>query len=333
MRIVVAHSRLNSLGGGERCVLELAQGLSARHDVVIWAGAYDAAATYPELAAFPRVDVPPHGWLTWSPRTADAVVTNSFGAHLLALRYPRAVCYIHTLRSEYLRHAGRPDLFARRTIDAVAIGRARSVATNSMYTSNRAGERYHRHVEVIPPGVDSTFLELPLRTGAYGLYVGRLAPEKGVERLLRWSAPLDLELRLAGAGDASYVDYLRTLAGPRVRFLGGLTGQALLDAYRQARFVVFLPHEEEFGLAVLEAKAAGKPVVASPEGGLPELVRPDETGYLVSDADQYRAVTRRLIADDALCLRLGERGREQARAYTWDRFTRGIERLCQGKSA
>lgn len=333
MRIVVAHSRLNSLGGGERCVLELARGLSARHDVIIWAGAYDAAATYPELAAFPRVDVPAHGWLTWSPRTGDAVVTNSFGAHLLALRHPRTTCYIHTLRSEYLRHAGRPDLLARRALDAAAIHGARAVATNSTYTAARAGERYHRRIEVVPPGVDSAFFELPLSAGAYVLYAGRLAPEKGVERLLRWSAPLDLDLRIAGAGNADYVDYLRTLAGPRVRFLGGLTGQALLDAYRQARFVVFLPHEEEFGLTVLEAKAAGKPVVAAPEGGLPELVRPNETGYLVSDADQYRAATRRLIADDALCLRLGARAREQARAYTWDRFSRGIERLCLGVRA
>ncbi len=333
MRIVVAHSRLNSLGGGERCVLELAKGLSVRHEVVLWAGAYDAPATYPELSGFPRVDVPVRGWLTWTPHSADAVVTNSFAANLLALRHPRTLCYLHTLRSEYLRRGGRLDLLARRGLDVVAVRRAYAVATNSDYTATRASERYHRSIEVVAPGVDSAFFKLPVHAGEYALYVGRIAPEKGVERLLRWSAPLDMDLWIVGDGKPEYVAVLRSLAGPRVRFLGGLTGQALLDAYCQARMVVFLPYEEEFGLAALEAMAAGKPVIASREGGLLELVNQYETGIFVTNQDDYHHAVNQLISDDTLCLRLGALAREQASAYTWDRFTRGIERLCLGERA
>lgn len=332
MRIIVAHSRLNSLGGGERCVLELLRGLSPRHEVLLWAGAYAASRTYPELAAFPRVDVPPHGWLTWKLPRADAVITNSFGAHLLALRHPRAVCYLHTLRSIYLRRAGRPDLLARRTLDAAAVRRAFAVATNSAYTATRARQKYRRHVNVIPPGVSEDYFALPAGAGTYALYVGRLAPEKGVERLLRWSTALDVELRLVGEGPAEYVAHLRSLASPHVRFLGGLTGKALLDTYRQARCVVLLPYEEEFGLTALEAMAAAKPVIATREGGLAELVDGDgdgdTTGMFVRDADEYRTAVRRLWTDDALCLRLGERGRKKARTYSWERFVTGIERLC-----
>lgn len=333
MRIVVAHSRLSTLGGGERCVLELLKGMSARHDVVLWAGAYDPERTYPELAEFPRLDVPPYRWPVGKPPEADAVITNSFGSHLLALRHPRTVCYLHTLRSIYLRHAGRPDLLVRRALDGAAIKRAFAVATNTSYTGRLAAARYRRRIDIIPPGVDSSFFAMPLHVGTYALYAGRLAPEKGVERLLTWSAALDLDLRIAGEGAADYVAHLRALAGPRVRFLGGLTGSALLDAYNQARFVVFLPHEEEFGLSALEAMAAGKPVVASREGGLAELVDADATGLFVASADEYRRAVQRLLEDDALCTRLGERGRQKARAYTWDRFTRGIERLCLGASS
>lgn len=333
MRIVVAHSRLNTLGGGERCVLELLKGLSARHDVLLWAGAYDPEHTYPELAGFPRVDVAPYRWLAGKAPAADAVITNSFGSHLLALRHPRAVCYLHTLRSVYLRRAGRPDLLVRRALDNAAITHAFAVATSGAYTADRAAARYRRRVDIIPPGVDSSFFAMPPHVGGYALYVGRLAPEKGVERLLTWSAALDLDLRMAGEGAADYVAHLRALAGPRVRFLGGLTGGALLNTYNQARFVVFLPHEEEFGLSALEAMAAGKPVVASREGGLAELVAADTTGLFVASADEFRHAVQRLLADDTLCMRLGERGRVKAQAYTWDRFTSGIERLCQSASS
>lgn len=309
-------------------MVELLKGLSARHEVVLWAGAYDASRTYPELAAFPRVDVPPHGWLTWKAPAADAFVTNAFGAHLLALRHPRSVCYLHTLRSIYLRRAERPDLLVRRALDAAALRRAFAIATNSDFTARHAAARYRRHIDVIPPGVSQSFFEIPAQVGTYALYVGRLAPEKGVERLLRWSASLDMDLLLAGEGGAEYVAHLRSLAGPRVRFSGGVTGRALLDAYGQARFVVLMPHEEEFGMAALEAMAAGKPVIATREGGLSELVEPDTTGIFVADADELRAAALRLCSDDALCRRLGERGRQKARAYTWDRFTSDIERLC-----
>lgn len=332
MRIVIAHSRLNTLGGGERCVLELLRGLSAGHEVVLWAGDYDAARTFPDLAAFPRVDVPARGWLTWTPPPSNVVVANSFGAELLAIRHPRTVCYLHTLRSVYLRHAHRPDLLLRRGLDAAALCRAAAVATNSAYTAERAAARYHRSVEVIPPGVDSAFFALPERAGSYALYVGRLAEEKGVERLLRWSADLDLDLRIVGEGEAAYVAHLRSLAGPSVRFLGGLTGAALLDAYQGARMLVFLPRDEEFGIAVLEAMAAGKPVIASRDGALTELVEPDRTGVLVATAAEFQNAARRLLADDALCLRLGARARERAGMYTWERFVRNIERLCLAAS-
>jgi hypothetical protein len=49
----------------------------------------------------------------------------------------------------------------------------------------------------------------------------------------------------------------------------------------------------------------------------------------VDDAEGFRAATMRLLQDDALCLSLGSRGREVARAYTWQRFAEGIEEACR----
>ena len=57
MQIIIAHSHLNTFGGGERAVLKLLQSLSARHDVTLWAGNYEPAHTFAEFKDVPRRDI------------------------------------------------------------------------------------------------------------------------------------------------------------------------------------------------------------------------------------------------------------------------------------
>jgi len=330
MRIVVAHSHLNSFGGGERATLELAQRLSQRHRVTLWAGNYRPRATYAAFAGLPRRDLAPLDWLIRTPQ-ADAVVTHTFGANLLALRHPHVLCYLHTLRSVYAQGGMRPDLIARRVLERRALRSAFAILTNSAYTARRAASLYGlapERIEVVPLGANEAYFALPQRVGVYALYVGRLAPEKGLERLLAWSADLPLDLQLVGAGDPVYVAQLQRLAGPRVTFRGPLVGDALAAAYAGCRFFAFLPFAEEFGLAALDALAAGKPVVAARDGGLPELVKDGVSGYLVGSMAEYRMAARWLLDDDALCWRLGEAGRATARAYAWNAYANRIEALC-----
>ena len=327
MRIVIAHSQLHTFGGGERCTLELLRRLSSRHDVELWAGGYAPDATYDELRRFPRRDLRSAEWLSAVPE-ADAVIAHTFGAYLLALRHPRVVSYVHTLRSRYLSGGTRPDLLARRALDRVALRRSVVLATNSEYTAARVSRRYQRPCHVVPPGADDALFALPPRVGCYAVYVGRLAPEKGVERLLRWTSQLPLDLRIAGDGDPRYVACLRALAGPRVRFLGPLKGPHLLDAYADCRFLMFLPHDEEFGMAALEAMAAARPVIATAEGALPALIRQGESGILVRTQAECEAAVTRLLGDEVLCQRLGQQGREAAHNYRWDCYVEQIERLC-----
>ncbi|MBF6589748.1 MAG: glycosyltransferase family 4 protein [Ktedonobacterales bacterium] len=327
MRIIIAHSHLDSFGGGERATLELLRHLSARHAVELWAGGYTPQATFAGLGDYPRRDISPLGWLRDTPR-ADAVVAQTFGAYLLALRHPRTVSYLHSLRSVYLHGGWRPDLVARRALDHRALDSAAALLANSTYTAEQAQRRYERPVAVVPPGADETLFALPERVGRYALYVGRLVPEKGLERLLAWSASVPIDLVIVGAGTAGYVAHLRALAGPRTHFTGPLTGAALAGAYDGARYLTFVPHAEEFGLAALDAMAAARPVLAAPEGGLAELVRDGETGLFARDARAFAVASARLLANEALCLRLGRTGRARAREYTWARFAQGVEAAC-----
>src|SRR3984893_17892719 len=124
MRIVLAHSHANTLGGGERAVLELARALMPRHDVRLLLGGFVPRRTYPDLASLPHVSLHRRQWPVAQVR-ADAILTNSFGANLLALRNGRRVAYwVHSTRSVFLQPgARRLDLRLRRLIDWLAVRR------------------------------------------------------------------------------------------------------------------------------------------------------------------------------------------------------------------
>src|SRR5712692_447121 len=156
MRIVLAHSHANTLGGGERAVLELARALLQRHEVRLLLGSYDPRQTYPELASLPRAGL---GRLQWplTHVTADAIVANSFGANLLSLRNgPRVAYWVHSTRSVFLQPgARRIDLLLRRAIDWIAVRKAAQLIANSRYTAGRLRRLYRREADaVVYPGVD-----------------------------------------------------------------------------------------------------------------------------------------------------------------------------------
>jgi glycosyltransferase involved in cell wall biosynthesis len=170
------------------------------------------------------------------------------------------------------------------------------------------------------------------------LFVGRLTPHKGVDRLLR-ALPAGAALRIAGGGghdpdppERDYPALLRRLADGRdVTFLGPVPDAALPELYRRATVLV-LPSvdrtcygrdvavSELLGLVALEAMASGTPVVASRIGGLAETVADGETGFLVPPGDTAALADRlaRLVSDRHLAARLGANARDLVtERFTW----------------
>jgi glycosyltransferase involved in cell wall biosynthesis len=171
------------------------------------------------------------------------------------------------------------------------------------------------------------------------LFVGRLTPHKGIDRLIR-ALPEGARLTVAGTGghdprppERDYPLLLRDLAAGRdVAFPGAVPDTALPMLHRAAA-VFALPTvkvdcygrhfaiSELLGLSVLEAMASGTPVVASRLDGLPEVVRDGETGFLVTpgDVDELRDRLAQLLGDRALAARMGRRGRELLlEQFTWE---------------
>jgi len=123
--------------------------------------------------------------------------------------------------------------------------------------------------------------------GKYFLYFGRLAPEKGVDTLIRAASRAGASLKIAGTGP--YEQELKALAeeqGGQIDFLGYCSGDNLKELIRKARAVV-LPSEwyENAPISILEAYASGKPVIGARIGGIPEMMPDDETGWLFDSGD------------------------------------------------
>ncbi|HYR68403.1 MAG TPA: glycosyltransferase, partial [Candidatus Dormibacteraeota bacterium] len=114
------------------------------------------------------------------------------------------------------------------------------------------------------------------------LVVSALVPYKGVERTIRAANRRGLPLRIVGTGPEG--KRLRSIAGPTVRFDEWLSMEALRDAYRSSRALI-QAHEEDFGIAPLEAMACGRPVIALRKGGAAEVVAPG-TGVLFDEATE-----------------------------------------------
>jgi phosphatidylinositol alpha 1,6-mannosyltransferase len=127
--------------------------------------------------------------------------------------------------------------------------------------------------------------------------------------------------RLAIVGDGPARTRLESHAGPGVAFLGQLSGVALAEVYASADVFCFPSTTDTFGQVLLEAGAAGLPVVAAAVGGACEPVEHGVNGLLVppDDARALAAAVVELARSERLRRRLGTAGRRQARARTWER--------------
>lgn len=150
-------------------------------------------------------------------------------------------------------------------------------------------------------------------------YVGRLAPEKQVERLVALRGLENLSVAIIGDGP-SRASLPRALRGMPVHFLGALRGEELATAYSALDIFVHTGTEETFGQTIQEAHASGLPVVAPRAGGPIDLVSVGHDGFLFEPGDDVdlRARVSALLEDRALRLRMGEAGRRAVLSRSWE---------------
>ena len=161
----------------------------------------------------------------------------------------------------------------------------------SDYCAGLVRKLYGRDSEVVYPPVDTEAFEAAGRArepGDYFLTVARLESYKRVDLIVEACTRLGLPLKVAGRGPL--LDELRRAAGPTVEFLGFVADGELPALYAGCRAFLFAA-EEDFGIAPVEAMAAGRPVLAFAAGGCLETVRPGVSGahFAAQTADSLAA--------------------------------------------
>lgn len=305
MRVALAHDFIRH-GGAERVLEQL-------HE--IWPSAPVYTLLYEKNSAYADWDVRPswlqkivpaskYRWpLPYYPRLVEKLrirepvdlVVSSSVSWMKGLRAPEGaahLCYIHRpMMFAYDRQADflasypapfRPmlrRLAARiRDWDQATANRPDLYVANSRYTAQRVQELYGRKAEVVYPPVAIGPYEDAGRAAEvepYFLTVSRLDSYKRVDLIVAACTRLGLPLKVAGRGPE--LESLRAIAGPTVEFLGFVPTAELPGLMASCRAFLFSA-EEDFGIAPVEAQAAGRPVLAFGAGGCLETVIPSVTG-------------------------------------------------------
>jgi glycosyltransferase involved in cell wall biosynthesis len=155
------------------------------------------------------------------------------------------------------------------------------------------------------------------------LYVGRLSAEKEVHRIkaVLQSIP---DARLALVGNGPNRAALEThFADTPTHFVGYLHGEELGSAYASADAFIFPSRTETLGLVLLEAMAAGCPVIAANSGGIPDIVTNGVNGFMFDPTDEQGAIvaTQQLFSNAADRATLRQNARAEAERWSWSAAT------------
>jgi len=151
---------------------------------------------------------------------------------------------------------------------------------------------------VIHHGIDLSAVSVGAGTGGYACFVGRVCPDKGLMEAITIARRADVPLRIAAKMHAKdeqeyFRDVVQPALGPRTEFLGELSDPEKYELMGNASALINpIQWHEPFGLVMIEALATGTPVLATPMGAAPEIVRHGITGFVGSTPDLAACMRR-----------------------------------------
>jgi sulfoquinovosyltransferase len=154
------------------------------------------------------------------------------------------------------------------------------------------------------------------------VYVGRMGAEKRLKDIKAMLETLP-GARLCLVGGGPQTDELKEhFAGTNTVFTGQLSGDELSAAFASADAFMMPSDSETLGFVVLESMASGVPVIGCKAGGIPDLIRDQDTGFLVEagDTDGYVACAKKLM-DPTFRKEMGVRARTEAEKWGWEAAT------------
>lgn len=199
-------------------------------------------------------------------------------------------------------------------------------------------------IAVIPQGINDAFFEMESsRNSNVILSVGVFSSRKGHLQLLDafdMVAKKIPDIKLVIAGGLSSKDYYEKMRKKveespyenRIRLMPNIESMELMDLYRNAHVFVLHSKEESQGIVLAEAMAVGLPVVATNVGGIPDVVKDGESGFLTdySDTRSFADSIIALMKDSALWDHMSQTGKTLSVQYHWGTITQKIEEIYKG---
>jgi glycosyltransferase involved in cell wall biosynthesis len=268
----------------------------------------------------------------------DVVVAFSYAvAHGVRVEHgARHLCYMYTpMRYAWSNmnidgtHSRKNPLFDLamqkfRHWDQSAARRVHEFAAISQGIAGRIQAAYQRKSSVIFPPVETNRFSANGQRGDYFVTLSRLVPHKRIDLVIEAFSRLRLPLKILGEGPES--NRLQRRAGHNIEFLGYQSEESVARFLGNARGFVCAA-EEDFGIAIVEAQAAGCPVIAYQSGGALETVIEGETGLFFreqSAGSLIEAVQR--FRDSAHCFRT-EAMMNNAHRFSQGRFKRSFRQF------
>ena len=208
------------------------------------------------------------------------------------------------LALSYARLKRRGDFAAVRAWVTVSEQMKQNFAQAGWFTDRLHTLRHSWHTQPLP---------VEARDDGYFLFLGRMVESKGARFLVElWKDPALRQVELVMAGDGPLVTELRAQAPPNVRWVGHVEGEAKQQLKARCRAILFPSiWPEPLSTVAYEAYEAGKPILASQVGGMPELIVAGQTGFLLPPGQHgdWRNGILQLTEDASLSHCLGAAGR------------------------
>ncbi|MGC1878460.1 MAG: glycosyltransferase [Rhabdochlamydiaceae bacterium] len=240
--------------------------------------------------------------LSTSHAVAKGVLTHPGQLHLCYCLTPMR--YAWDLTHHYLQDLGplqktlaRLALHRLRNWDIASLNRVDHFAAISNYIAKRIKKVYGREAEVIYPPVNVSEIPFQESKEEFYLTISRLVPYKKIDLIVEAFSQTP-ERRLIVIGDGPEMSKIKQKAGKNIEILGHQTDSVVHDHMKKAKGFIFAA-EEDFGIVVVEAQAAGTPVIAFGRGGALETIIEGKTG-LFFDAQTIPSLLKTLNGFDRM---------------------------------
>ena len=260
--------------------------------------------------------------------TAPLFYANQIATHhdITYIRHPES--YSRTFRAMY------------RNLTPLLLGRTKALITVSEFSRREIASYYDypaNNIFVVPNAVDARFQPFSAEqcsdtAAPYLLAVSSPTAHKNFARMVAAFLQMDghdeVELRIIGDSNRVFSGSLHDAAGSRrIRMLGRLSDEELVEAYQGATAFVFPSVYEGFGIPPLEAQACGCPVIAARAASIPEVLGDSALYFDPLRVQDIALSMQRVLQDDALRQDLRRRGKANVARYCWNTSARQVSRL------